>query len=221
LGLGRCRETYRHALELNPSLESAEEDLAWLLAWRGRFDEALNHARRAEQLDPFSPQAALRVAMIDYFARRYDEAIAESNRALALDSTFMFAYDRLHWAYYGKGQPAPALAAARRASELSGPNDIRRRAFLAHAYALAGQTREAEAILADILDLQSQVYVSPGSVSLIYVALGRKEEALNWLERAYEGRDGDLVLLKVFGVWDPVREEPRFKRVLSRMQLAD
>ena len=213
-----AERSYRRALQLNPSLETAEEDLAWLLSWSGRFDEALQHARRAQQLDPFSPQATLRVAMIDNFAGRYDDAIGESRQAIALDSTYMFAYDRLHWAYYSKRQPALALDAARRASELSGPGDIRRRAFLAHAFAYNGQRQQAERILSELLDLQGQVYLSPGSVALVYVALGQHKEALNWLERAFEGRDGDMVLLKVFGVWDPLRNEPRFKAILARMR---
>jgi DNA-binding SARP family transcriptional activator/TolB-like protein/Flp pilus assembly protein TadD len=216
-----AERSYRHALELNPSLETAEQDLAWLLSWSGKFEEALSHARRAERLDPFSPQAALRVAMIDNFTHQYDEAIAESHRALGLDSTYMFAYDRLHWAYFGLHQPGPALSAARRASELSGPNDIRRRAFLAHAYAYAGQPQEAERILAEVLKLQDEVYVSPGSIALIYAALGRKTEALAWLERGFEGRDGDMVLLKVFDVWDPLRSEPRFQRILTLMHFVN
>ena len=216
-----AERSYRHALQLNPSLETAEEDLAWLLSWSGRYDEALQHARRAEQLDPNSPQAALRVGMILTFARRYDEAIAEARRAIGLDSTYMFAFDRLHWAYYGKGQPTPALVAAQRALALSGPGDIRRRAFLAHAYANNGQLREAQAILDEILRLQGQVYVSPGSVAIMYMALGHKEKALDWLERGFDGKDGDMVLLKVFGVWDPLRNEPRFKAILARMRFPD
>ena len=213
--------SYRHALRLNPSLETTEEDLAWLLSWSGRYDEALQHAHRAEQLDPNSPQAALRVGMILTFARRYDEAIGEARRAIGLDSTYMFAYDRLHWAYYGKGEPALALAAAQRAVALSGPGDIRRRAFLAHAYANNGQPREAQTILDEILKLQGEVYVSPGSVAIMYMALGHKEQALDWLERGFDGKDGDMVLLKVFGVWDPLRNEPRFKAILARMRFPE
>lgn len=216
-----AEQSYRRALQLNPALGRAEEDLAWLLSWDGRYDEALLHARKSEQLNPFSPQAALRVAMILHFARRDDEAIAKARRAIALDSAFMFAHSRLHWAYYAKGQHGLAVAAAERAVALSGPGDVRRKAFLAHAYAMNGQRAKGRALLDQLLKLQSETYVPPTAIATVYVALRDKERALSWLERSYDGRDGDMVLLKVFPVWDPLRDDPRFKTLIRRMRFAE
>ncbi|MGZ3333441.1 MAG: BTAD domain-containing putative transcriptional regulator [Gemmatimonadaceae bacterium] len=213
-----AEQSYRRALQMNPTLESAEEDLAWLLSWAGRFDEALSHARKAKQLEPFSPQASLRVAMILHLARRDDESIAEANHAIELDSAFMFAYDRLHWAYYGKRQHGAALAAAKRAVALSGPGDVRRQAFLAHAYAMNGQRTEARALVGQLLKLQHETYVPPTAIAIAYLGLGEKEKALDWLERGYDGRDGDMVLLKVFPVWDPLRDDPRYRALLRKMR---
>jgi serine/threonine-protein kinase len=216
-----AEQSYRRALQLDPALESAEEDLAWLLSWLGRYDDALLHARKAEQLNPFSPQAVLRVAMILHFARRHDEAIAKARQAIVLDSAFMFGYDRLHWAYFGKGLHAPAVAAAERAVALSGPRDVRRKAFLAHAYAMNGRKSEARALLQQLLDLRGEAYVPPTAIAIVYVGLGDKQSALTWLERGYDGRDGGMVLLKAFPVWDPLRNDPRYTTLLAKMKFPE
>lgn len=216
-----AQQSYQRALQLNPALASAEENFAWLLSWLGRYDDALLHAHRAEQLNPFSPQAALRVAMILHFARRHDEAIAKARQAIALDSAFMFGYDRLHWAYFGKGQHALAVAAAERAVALSGPHDVRRKAFLAHAYAMNGRKAEARALLQKLLELQGETYVPPTAIAIVYVGLGDKQNAFTWLERGYDGRDGDMVLLKVFPAWDPLRNDPRYTTLLAKMRFPE
>ena len=96
-----AERAYGQALALDPMHDGAHGDLAWLLSWQGRTDEALDHARRAEALNPLSPQATLRIGMILHLARRHEEALAHAERAIQIDSTFMFAFDRLHWAYYG------------------------------------------------------------------------------------------------------------------------
>lgn len=212
---------YRRALQLNPSLEGVQGDYAFFLAWLGRYDEAMAHARRAEQLNPVSPQASLRVAMVAYLARRYDEAIAEARRALEMDRTFMFAYDRLHWAYEAKGMYGDAVAAAERAAELAGPRDVRRRAFLAHAYGMAGRRDKAHAILDQLLMLQRQTYVPPSAIAAVYVGLGDTTQALRWLERGYDGRDGDMVMLKAFPLWDPLHGNPRYEALVRRMRFPE
>jgi eukaryotic-like serine/threonine-protein kinase len=212
-----AERAYRRALELNPALDGVQGDLGWLLGWLGRFDEALVHAREAERLNPLSPQAALRVAMVLNLARRHDEAIAVAQRVIQIDPDFMFAYDRLHWAYHGKAMYSEGLRAAERAAELAGPQDIRRRAFLGHAYGLAGRMAEAQVILDELLELQSETHVSAGSIAAVLLGLGESERALEEIERGYESRDGDMVLLNTFSLWDPLRGDPRFQDLLRRI----
>ncbi len=216
-----AERAYRRALQLNPGLEDVQGDYAFFLAWLGRYDEAMAHARRAEQLNPVSPQASLRVAMVAYLARSYDEAIAEAHRAIELDRTFMYAYDRLHWAYEAKGMYDEAVAAAERAADLAGPSDLRRRAFLAHAYGMAGRRDRAQAILDQLLMLQRQTYVPPFAIAAAYVGLGDTAQALQWLERGYDGRDGDMVMLKAFPIWDPLHGNPRYEALLRQMRFPE
>ncbi|MEO7713733.1 MAG: protein kinase [Gemmatimonadaceae bacterium] len=212
-----AERAYRRALELNPALDGAHGDLGWLLAWLGRFEEALIHVRTAERLNPLSVQAALRVAMVLNLARRHDEAIAVARRAMDMDPGFMFAYDRLYWGYHGKGMHREAVGFAERSVQLAGSQDVTRRAFLAHAYALIGRTAEARAILDELLVLRRKAYVPGSSIAAVYVGLGELDNALHWLEVAYQGREANLVLLKTFSLWDPLRGDPRFQGIVRRM----
>ncbi len=209
---------YRVALGIDDRRPEVHADYAWFLATLSRFDEALSHARRSELLAPRSPQAIQRTAMILSLAGRQNAAVEKAQQAIAADSTFMFAWDRLHWAYYSLNRPAEALRAAQRASELAGPADARRQGFLAHAYAHAGDTVKALAVLNELVALHRRVYVPPSAIAAVLVGLGDLDGAIDQLEIAQAGRDGDMVLLNTFALWDPLRGSPRFEAIVRRMK---
>jgi tetratricopeptide (TPR) repeat protein len=86
-------------------------------------------------------------------------------------------------------------------------------------YALQGQKAEAEALLTDLLRLGKQRYVEADLIARIYLALGRPEEALAWLEKALEQRSSSMILLGGDPRYDPIRHTPRFQALLRRMSL--
>ncbi len=94
------------------------------------------------------------------------------------------------------------------------------RAALAHAQALAGQTEEAQAILRELKGLKTSTYVPSYYLAIIHLALGEKDEALSYLEKAYEEHDGSLPLIKVDRRLDPIRTEPTLQDLLLRVGLA-
>jgi Flp pilus assembly protein TadD len=114
---------------------------------------------------------------------------------------------------------AEALEAARHAEQLGGPRDARRRAFLAYAYARAGQRDMAIAILNELLERSRHAYVPPSSIAVMYVGLADRKSALTWLHRAYDGHDADMVLLKVWPVWSSLRSEPEYRALVRAMGL--
>lgn len=209
-----AERAFERALELQPEQASTHGDLGWMLAWIGRTDEARQHAREAVRLAPADPQALLRLGMIEHLARRHGDALDWAQRALALDSTFMFTWDRLHFAYMGLGRSRDAVRAAERASALAGPGDLRRRGFLAHAYASDGRAADAQRILSELRARDRTVYVPPVSLAAALVGLGEVDAALLALERSVNERDGDAVLLATSPLWDPLRGDPRFTALL-------
>ena len=92
-------------------------------------------------------------------------------------------------------------------------------ALLGHAYAVSGKRAEAEQVLNDLQQLQSQRYVSPYTVAAIYVGLGDQEQAFKWLDTAAEERDLWLMNLKVDPVFAKLRQNRRFTDLLARIRL--
>jgi serine/threonine-protein kinase len=211
---------FRRAIELSPSDGGPRWQYGFFLASMGRHEEALQQARRAELLNPGGPHERQNVAMVLYTAGRYDEAILQAQRTIELAPGFGFAYDRLAWAYEAKKMYREAISAREKAAALTG-GDSYRRAFVARTYALAGRRSEALQILAELLRLRETTYVAPIAIAHIYIGLGRLDEAVDWLEKAYDGRDGDIGLLKTVPAFDPVRSDGRFKRLMQRLNFPD
>jgi tetratricopeptide (TPR) repeat protein len=178
----------------------------------GRHDRAIAEVKRAQELDPLSPLMLVIGGEVCIFARRYDEGIEQCRKALELDSNYALAHAYLGDAYLGKGMYKEAITEYENYARLSN-----RTLGLALAYAAAG--RRAEAV--QILD-RARGQLKPGeiplwSVACLNIGLGENQRALDWLERAFEERDPNMVFLKVgFGL-DPLRSDPRFQHLLRRM----
>jgi tetratricopeptide (TPR) repeat protein len=210
---------YKRALELNPSYATAYQWYALYLAGMDRVDEGLRMIERAHELDPLSLIINLNVARVLYFARDYDRAIEQCGRALEMYPDFTLALRRLGQAYSQKRMYKEAIEVFQQAIDLS-ENDSETMAALAHTYAVSGLRAEAERILRELVAMSGRIYVSPYSIARIHTGLDNKKEALDWLEEAFEQRHGILSYLKVEPVFDSLRGEDRFVRLLSRMGLA-
>jgi len=93
--------------------------------------------------------------------------------------------------------------------------------WLGEAYAAAGSRDEAEKILEHIKKRSKQQYVSAYFVARIYGALGQNEEALRWLETAYQERAAWIAFLKIDPCLDALRPDPRFQDLLGRMNFPE
>jgi ABC-type Fe3+ transport system substrate-binding protein len=81
---------------------------------------------------------------------------------------------------------------------------------LAHAYGLSGNQAETQKLLTQLLAQSAQRYVSAYYVAMVYVAMGKNDLAMTWMERALADRSNGLVFLKVEPELDPRRSNPRF-----------
>jgi DNA-binding winged helix-turn-helix (wHTH) protein/TolB-like protein/Flp pilus assembly protein TadD len=206
---------YRLGLELIPSSALGHSSFGWFLSWLGRDREAMEEVKRALQLDPMVTNAAA----IHYVARRYDDAISEAERVIRINPISLFAYVRLGSAYTEKGMYDQAVTALEKALQLSG--GFQGKGMLGRAYALSGRTDDARRVLDELLNGNPKRYKDPWHVAMIYVGLGQKNDALDWLERASREHDGNIVLLKVWPAWDPLRSDPRFQDLLRRMSFPE
>ena len=153
------------------------------------------------------------VGTILYRARRYDEAINQLKSVLGMNPNFDHARSVLGVTYLQKGMVEPAIGEfQKRTTPATGSA-----ADLGQAYALSGRRSEALKEIDKLQKLSKQRYVAPYNLALIYTSLGDKDNALEWLERAYEDRSTMLVWIKVDPRLDKLRSEPRFKAVMRQM----
>jgi TolB-like protein/Tfp pilus assembly protein PilF len=216
--LAGAEKEFQRAIELNPGYANAYLWYAQLLQRLGRHQEALEKAKRAVQLEPVSAIMQRNLGRLLFWPREFDQAIEHLRLAIELDPNLFTAHHALGYAYEYKGMLKESIAEQQKALELS-PQTASIKGALAHTYALAGNRAEAEKFLAELKAQASQPdfdYLIAG----VCIGLGRKDEALMWLERAFQGRSQWMVWL--LGDWylDPLRSDPRFQDLLRRVNAA-
>jgi len=213
-----AEKEFKRAIQLNPNYAIAYQFYALLLASIGRQEEAIAAVKRAQELDPLSLIINAALGRQLYWAREYDAASKQLQKTLEWDPKFSVAHYRLGQVYVQQGMYAEAIVEFNEARTLSrdNPFDL---AGLAHAYAVSGAIGKAEKIVADLKELSSRRFVSPYDIAIIYSGLKDKDEAFRWLEKAYEEHEGSLVYLTVEPVFDGIRSDPRFRKLVRGVGL--
>ncbi|OLC33264.1 MAG: hypothetical protein AUH81_14625 [Candidatus Rokubacteria bacterium 13_1_40CM_4_69_5] len=204
------------AIALDRQYAPAHLFQAWHSLIVGSPADALREVQQAIELDPLSVILNARWATILYYAHRYDEAIAQLRKTLELDSTNALVHAELARAYLQANRCGEAIAAAR-LIPVSLPNP--EGAVRGYAYARCGNRAEAMRVLGELKTQVRRGYVIPAKVALSYAALGDADSTFAWLERGYEGRDAYMTFLKVEPLYDTVRNDPRFARLVRRVGL--
>jgi TolB-like protein/Flp pilus assembly protein TadD len=208
-----AEEEFLRAIELNPSYTSAYQWYAAYLNTQGRFEEAQAAQKSARELDPFSLILNMNVADPLFFSRQYDDAVQQLVTLLEHEPRFFPALFQLGRVYVQMGMYAEAIAAFERALQFSRQQEAL--PALAHAYALAGRTKEARTILEKMKNDKTGRYVASPMIARIHLGLGEFETALDWLEKGLEERSYWMVFLKNDPVYDPIRSHPRFGELLK------
>jgi eukaryotic-like serine/threonine-protein kinase len=208
---------FQRAISLNPSYAMAH---LWYglgpLSAMGEFDRAIEEGKRALELDPVSPIINADVGTIYTLARRYDEAIAQLRDTVEMNPQFFGGHRCLGRALELKGATGEAIAEYHKAFELSDDPTIL--AMLARAEVSTGKSNEARQILSRLTEEAKARYVPAYAFAVIYLALGEKDQALAWLEKAARDHDGFYInLIKVEPFLDPLRGDPRFDKLVSRI----
>ena len=210
-----AEKQYALAINLNPGYAVAHEWYAWHLLLLGHGAEALFEMRRAESLDPVSPVIRSNLADVLTVSHLFEESVRQSRRTLALDPNFAIGHFHLAEALVQQRQYEAAIAEFQQAIELSGHLALFD-ANLAHAYALSGRRADALKIAQD---MEARLDLNPAAarIALIYVGLGDPDQAMNWLNKAYDARFNPEVLVRP--TFDPLRSDARFRELRRRLGL--
>jgi len=207
---------FRRAIELNPGYATSHHWYAWHLSLLGRYEEAIAEMKKAQDLDPLSLIINADLAELLVLAHSYDASILQSTKTLQMDPGFAMAHNQLAQAYIQKHMYDEAVAELQKAVQLSG-NSPTCVANLARADAASGKKSEALKLLSDLKKHSTPNYSHGSEIATVYAALGDADEAMIWLQKAFDERFNPGVLLRPG--FDPLRSDPRFQDVVRRAGL--
>lgn len=205
-------------LELAPNHALAHDLLGNYFMIFGRRDEALAEVKKAVELDPLAHYSNCDLAMQFYNSGQYDQAISYSRKNLE-----MVNYCPYEHLWIGE-----SLSQEKRYPEsVAELNQIRTRAKdwppalseKGYAYALSGDRRKAQAILKELEKVSAEKFVDPLGIAFINIGLGNKDEAIIWLNKAFDAHSFYLVFLKIDPKFDSLREHPGFAKLVDRLRL--
>jgi tetratricopeptide (TPR) repeat protein len=213
-----AEQKFRRAIELNPNYATAHHFYSIYLMAAGRHTEAQAEIRRAQALDPFSLIINSVVGWIYYEGRKYDQAIQQCEKTVEMDPNYAPALLDLGNIYLRTGDYKKAIAQFERARAVAGDKSIVL-SYLAQVRALSGDRAAAQKILYQLEKPAPPMFVSTWDLALTHLALGDKEKALSFLEKAVDQHVGWVVRLGVDPALDSLRVEPRFKALQQRVRI--
>jgi serine/threonine protein kinase/Flp pilus assembly protein TadD len=211
--LAGADDELKRALQLDPNSAPAHLFSGLHPLFRGNLKDGLQLILEAEKLDPVSPITSY-VATAAYLANdRIDDAVIEGQRTLQLDPNYFYLDSVLAAAYREQGKFDEAIALYTKAQEATHlPSS-----GLAITYARMGRETEARNILAQLVQAREKRYVSAPLIAAVSTALGDKEGAFRWLERAYEEHSGILQWIAFLPEFRALHSDARFPQFLRRM----
>ncbi len=211
---------FQRAIELNPSYATAYQRYSLYLIAMGRAQESVEQINLARQLDPLSLSINFSLGWRLYMARHYEQAIQQLRNTLEMDPNFALAHLVLGETFEQQGDYSQAIAQLQKATSISSNSPLML-AGLGHAYGVAKRASEARVLLNQLMEQSKKQYVAPFYIALVYAGLGENDNAIQWLEKAYEDHSNGLVFIKVDPQLDTLRSNPRFKELQTKMHLSE
>ncbi len=210
-----CEREFRRAIALNPNYAFAHDQFGMALGFTGRFDEAIAEGKRAAELDPLSPQVLIDASMPYMFKKDPTAAIGLARRAAALDSTYFFSPMIEGWASLEVGRFKESVPFLRKAIAMDAPPFVT--AYLAYALGASGDRAGALAQLEVLKKMSPGGSVLPFNEALVYLGIGDRARAVEYLEKAYGADSQLLAWLGQDAMFDSLRSEPRFVGLLRKL----
>lgn len=218
-----AEQAYRKAWELNPSDTTGLLWFANFMAAMGRMDEAMEIARYAVEIDPFSPAILNELGAMSFYTGDPEAALKYYETSLHLEPGFHQTLWMLAEYYINVEEYDEAAQYLDRFMENldSAPATIT--ALVGGLYLMLGNEDDARHILHVLLERREITYAQPMAFVYLYDYFGEHEPALHWLEVAYREHDPALMWLKAEaeGAFQELQDYPRFRKILDRLDFPD
>ena len=211
-----AEKQFKRALELNPRYAEAHSGYSRCLVELGRLEEALAECKLALELAPLDLDINMYLGWHYLHVRRVEEAIRQLQKTLELSPNFYRARVLLGMAYGQNGQLRAAIAEYEKAALLADTTILS--GFLGQAHALLGQREKAQKLLDMLLKRVNKSYVPPFAIALIYTGLGQRDEAFEWLEKAFIEHSQWQAWLETIPEFDSLSSDPRLADLRHRLQ---
>ncbi len=210
-----CESEFRKAFQLNPNYAFAHDQFGLALAFQGREAEAVAQGKLASELDPLSPQIPIDNLISLTWQRDYRAARTQSKKAAELDPSYFFAPWADGWIDIEAGKTRDSIPKLLKSTTMESPAFAT--AWLGYAYGATGDRERALAEMENLKKISLHGYVAPFNLAIVYLGIGDRAKALEYLEKAYAEDSQWLGWLKMDPIFDPLRSEPRFQALLKRL----
>jgi TolB-like protein/Tfp pilus assembly protein PilF len=212
----RLEEDFLRAIELNPSQAIVYCWYGKYLTAVGRLQQGIAMSEKARLLDPFAPQIAAAVGWAEYLSRQQKDAVRTLLRTIDQQPKHFLPRLKLCMVYVQIGRRREALVQVRNSARLA-DNSTESLAALAMVHVARGEHQTAKPIIQDLLQRRESRCVLAYNIARIHAAARDASQTLRWLTTACEEKDPDMIELGCDPLFDFVRSEPRFSRLLSRV----
>jgi DNA-binding winged helix-turn-helix (wHTH) protein/Flp pilus assembly protein TadD len=212
-----ARDEIEVAIALNPGSPLVRTSAAWTDVCTGRYEDALAQARLTLALDPSSLLNQLLVARVLVHWGKYDHAIALMTNIVEADESFHLARRYRAQAYLLGGDPAKALDDLQRLPQAHGEDSGFRLPMIGRAYGDLGETSRAANVLDTLRELSRVEYVALWNLAIVAIGIGLHDDALEYLETAYERHEATLPFLKSLHWFEPIARDERFAALVAKV----
>jgi len=199
----------KRAKELAPANPNANDLLARVIGYVGRLDEAEKQGRQAVELDPLASAPQTNLARILWYQGKLNEADAVARKGAELQPNSASSRRWQVLVAIKRGDSETAL----REAQLE-PDESYRRFELALAQYARGDRKAADAALADLIANNRGLDYQ---IAQVYTVRGEKEKAFEWLQIAMDNHDTGMLALLVDPLLNSLRDDPRYKALVAKM----
>ena len=223
-----AEKLFKRAIELDPNYATAHHWYSRLLSFTGRYDEAIREITKAVELDPFSYPINGSMAIQLRLAGRFDEALLQSKKFNELFPDEVVFHNRIGNIYADQGKYDQAVEEYQLSAKANKDFKPENNAKLKEAYEKGGWDGSGrmwqEIRLEELNTKQAKDkngYVKAMDFASAYAWGKDKDKTIEYLNKAYDERDSQLVELKVNKNWDFVRDDPRFKELVKKVGIPE